>query len=51
MEKFKQIRAKNPLRSKLMSALPLLAIFVFIWAWGEMVEYALGAGDILAGIE
>jgi hypothetical protein len=48
---FKQISTKNRLRSELMSALPMLAIFVVIWAWGEMVGYALGAGDALARIE
>lgn len=48
---FKQISTKNRLRSELMSALPMLAIFVIIWAWGEMVGYALGAGDALARIE
>lgn len=48
---FNQIRAKNRLRSELISALPMLAIFLIIWAWGEMVGYALGAGDALARIE
>ena len=47
----KQIRAKNRLRSELRGALPILAIFVIIWAWGEMVGYALGPGDALARIE
>ena len=47
----KQIRAKKRLRSELRGALPILAIFVIIWAWGEMVGYALGPGDALARIE
>jgi len=48
---FKQIRARNRLHTELMSALPMLVIFVIIWAWGDMVGYALGAGDALARIE
>lgn len=48
---FKQIRAKGRLRAELMSALPYLAIFVVIWAWGEMMGYLLGSGDALARIE
>lgn len=47
----KQIRGKHRLRSELVAALPILTIFVIIWAWGEMVGYALGAGDALARIE
>ncbi len=39
------------LRSELLPALPWLAVFVIIWAWGEMVGYALGAGDSLSEIE
>lgn len=48
---YKQIRAKNRLQRELISAVPILAVFVVIWAWGEMVGYALGAGDALARIE
>lgn len=48
---FKQIRAKGRLRAELMSALPYLAVFVVIWAWGEMMGYLLGTGDALARIE
>lgn len=47
----KQIGAKNRLRLELVSALPILVLFVMVWAWGEMVGYALGAGDALAKIE
>lgn len=47
----KQIRAKGRLRSELSSALPYLAVFVMIWAWGEMMGYLLGSGDALVRIE
>jgi hypothetical protein len=47
----RQTRAKGRPRSELLPALPLLAVFVFVWAWGEMVGYALGAGNALARIE
>lgn len=48
---FNQVRAKKRLCPELISAFPMLAVFVIIWAWGEMVGYALGAGDALARIE
>jgi len=48
---FRQIRAKNRFRAELISALPWLATFVLIWALGEMVGYALGAGDARTRIE
>lgn len=47
----KGILAKHRLRQELISALPNLGVFVVIWAAGEMVGYALGAGDSLARIE
>ena len=48
---FRQISAKNRLRSELMAAFPMLAVFVLIWAWGEMAGYVLGAGNAMARIE
>ncbi len=47
----KQIGSKNRLRLELALALPILVLFVMVWAYGEMVGYALGAGDALASIE
>lgn len=47
----RQVSAKRRLRLELLSALPYLAMFVIIWAWGELVGYALGAGDALERIE
>ena len=37
-------------RSELMRSLPLLALFVCSWAWGEVVGSAAGAGDSLARV-
>jgi len=48
---FRQIRAKNRLLGEFLSALPLLIVFHIIWAYGEMVGYALGEGGALARIE
>lgn len=42
---------KDPLRAALPRALPYLALFVLVWAWGEAVGYAFGAGDCLERIE
>ncbi len=36
---------------ELLAALPWLAVFVVVWAAGEMAGYALGEGDSLAQIE
>ena len=48
---YRQVAAKKRLRAQFLSALPALAVFVIIWAAGEMVGYALGAGDALSRIE
>jgi hypothetical protein len=32
-------------------SLPLLALFVATWGWGEAVGYLFGAGDSLAKVE
>lgn len=47
----RHLRSRGRLGREFASALPLLAIFVMIWAWGEMVGYALGAGGALGEIE
>ena len=43
--------AKPRLRGPFLRALPGLALFVLIWAAGEMAGYAVGPGDALARIE
>jgi hypothetical protein len=48
---FRQVQARKRLRAEFLSALPMLSVFVVIWAWGEMVGYALGEGGALAKIE
>ena len=47
----KQIRAKKRLRKELLSASPFLALFIVVWAAGEMWGYAFGADKALAAIE
>jgi glycosyltransferase involved in cell wall biosynthesis len=44
-------RAAGRVRSELLPALPWLALFAIVWAWGEMVGYAAGPGDSLSEIE
>ena len=47
----RQCRQKRLPARVLVGALPALALFVLIWAVGEMVGYAFGRGDALARIE
>lgn len=47
----RHVRAKGRRDARLAGALPWLALFALIWAWGEAVGYALGPGDALAQIE
>ena len=47
----KQIRAKNRLRKELAQASPYLALFILIWAAGEMWGYAFGQQRALNAIE
>jgi hypothetical protein len=47
----RQCRNKDIPAGALISALPNLVVFVFIWAVGEMVGYALGSGSALREIE
>lgn len=47
----KQIRAKKRLKKELLAASPYLALFVVIWAIGEMWGYAFGTNTALADIE
>lgn len=42
---------KPRIRSELIRALPYLAVFSLVWAWGEMVGYISGVGDALSRIE
>lgn len=48
---FKQLQGKKKLRSEYRTAVPMLILFYTIWAYGEMVGYALGDGGALARIE
>lgn len=47
----KQIRAKKRLRKELLAASPYLALFILVWAAGEMWGYIFGVGKALAAIE
>lgn len=47
----KQIRQKNRLRKELFSATPYLALFILVWALGEMWGYLFGKGGALEAIE
>ena len=38
-------------RRELLLTLPLLALFVLAWGWGEVVGYLFGPGDSLAKVE
>jgi hypothetical protein len=42
---------KPSLRRPGVRALPYLALFFVVWAWGECVGYALGPSDALRRIE
>jgi len=46
----RSVRAKRD-DLPLVAAMPWLAVFVLIWAWGEAVGYAFGPGNALAQIE
>lgn len=45
-----RILQKEKHRAELLRSLPLLAIFVTSWAWGEVVGSAVGAGDSLSRV-
>ena len=47
----KQVWGKGRLRAELVSALPLLGVFVVIWSLGEMAGYLTGEGNALSEIE
>jgi len=47
----KQIRLKKRLRKELFQASPYLALFILVWAVGEMWGYAFGTRNALAEIE
>lgn len=47
----KQIRLKKRLRKELLNASPYLALFILVWALGEMWGYAFGTGNALETIE
>jgi hypothetical protein len=46
-----RILAKGRHTEKLWPSLPLIALFVLAWGWGEVVGYWLGAGDSLARVK
>jgi hypothetical protein len=45
-----RIRSKGRHTHRLAPSLPLIAVFVLAWAWGELVGYVAGAGDSLAKV-
>jgi Glycosyl transferase family 2 len=45
-----RIYSKNKHRALLFRSLPLIALFVTSWGWGEVVGYWFGAGDSLAKV-
>jgi glycosyltransferase involved in cell wall biosynthesis len=45
-----RVVAKRRHRAELVRSLPLLAVFVVSWAFGEMVGYVAGPGDSLARV-
>jgi Glycosyl transferase family 2 len=47
----RNLAVKKRLFPQFIRALPYLTVFALIWAWGEMVGYACGAGDALPRIE
>lgn len=47
----KQIRLKKRLRKELLQASPYLALFILVWAVGEMWGYAFGSATALQEIE
>jgi GT2 family glycosyltransferase len=46
-----RILAKGAHTEKLWPSLPLIALFVLAWGWGEVVGYWLGPGDALAKVK
>jgi len=46
----RRVVAKRRHRAELVRSLPLLAVFVMSWAFGEMVGYIAGPGDSLAKV-
>jgi hypothetical protein len=46
-----RILAKGAHTEKLWPSLPLIALFVLAWGWGEVVGYWFGAGDSLARVK
>jgi hypothetical protein len=46
-----RILAKGQHTEKLWPSLPLNALFVLAWGWGEVVGYWFGAGDSLAKVK
>lgn len=47
----RNVLARGRHRRELLLSLPLLALFVVVWGWGEVVGYLLGEGDSLARVE
>ena len=47
----RRILAKGAHTEKLWPSLPLIALFVLAWGWGEVVGYWFGAGDSLAKVK
>ena len=45
-----RVLSKRRHRAELVRSLPLLAVFVVSWAFGEMVGYVAGPGDSLAKV-
>jgi len=45
-----RIYSKGKHRALLFKSLPLIALFVTSWGWGEVVGYWFGAGDSLAKV-
>jgi hypothetical protein len=46
-----RILAKGRHTEKLWPSLPLIALFVLAWGWGEVIGYWFGAGDSLAKVK
>ncbi len=47
----RDVWARHRRRRELAASLPLLALFVAAWGWGEFVGYLSGPGDSLAKVE
>ncbi len=46
-----RVLGKRRKRRELLLALPYIALFTLSWSWGELIGYALGAGESLRKIE